>query len=223
MPTTGKLLVVLAVSLPVILIGGVAYKKAMEVTWGEALTKAYHVMGNCPGIDITQEKSTAALVIINAVYLAGLLGFAVVLGIVTDDIGSAVAEVRGGNFAVAERNHTVVLGWNRTTLPILRQVRSDYWGVGGWGGGVWGMGVEGWAVRIGLLLELQQMNNPAESELTVERLHTQYILNHAAQHARTNHRLRSPRPSPAPTSRLACRWWCWLTRTRGRWIRRCGL
>ena len=51
------------------------------------------------------------------------MGFAAVLGIVTDDIGSAVAEVRAGNFPVAEHGHTLVLGWNRQTLPTLKQVR----------------------------------------------------------------------------------------------------
>jgi hypothetical protein len=71
MPTVGKLLVVLAVALPVVMVGGYAYKKAMAVTWGEALTKAYHVMGNCPGIDITNETSKRALLISNSIYLAG--------------------------------------------------------------------------------------------------------------------------------------------------------
>ncbi|KAI8465303.1 MAG: hypothetical protein J3K34DRAFT_461471 [Monoraphidium minutum] len=122
MPTTGKLAAVLAVSIPVVLLGGLAYKTAMGCSWGQALTKAYHVMGNCPGVDITQEQSRTALLVINAVYLMGLMSFAVVLGIITDDIGSAVAQVRTGNFPVVERNHTVLLGWNRQTLPILKQI-----------------------------------------------------------------------------------------------------
>jgi hypothetical protein len=49
MPTTGKLLAVLAVAVPVLLAGGFAYKRAMGCTWGEALTKAYHALGNIPG------------------------------------------------------------------------------------------------------------------------------------------------------------------------------
>ncbi|GBF95117.1 ion channel POLLUX [Raphidocelis subcapitata] len=122
MPTVGKLMAVLAVAVPVVLAGGFAYKRAMGVPWGQALTKAYHVMGNCPGIDITQEEKTSGLLISNAVYLAGMLGFAAVLGIIIDDISSAVAEVRHGNFPIAERGHTVVLGWNRQTLPTLRQI-----------------------------------------------------------------------------------------------------
>jgi hypothetical protein len=49
MPTTGKLLAVLAVAVPVLLAGGFAYKRAMGCTWGEALTKAYQALGNVPG------------------------------------------------------------------------------------------------------------------------------------------------------------------------------
>jgi hypothetical protein len=49
MPTFGKLLAVLTVAVPVVVAGGYAYKRVAGVPWGEAMTKAYHVMGNCPG------------------------------------------------------------------------------------------------------------------------------------------------------------------------------
>ncbi|GBF96827.1 hypothetical protein Rsub_09683 [Raphidocelis subcapitata] len=121
MPTTGKLLAVLAVAVPVLLVGGLAYKAAMNCTWQEAITKAYHAMGNVPGT-IAKEQSKAAMFIVNAVYLAGIMSFAVVLGILSADIAAAVREVRAGNFPVVERGHTVLLGWNRQTLATLRQI-----------------------------------------------------------------------------------------------------
>lgn len=100
----------------------------------------------------------------------GLLGFAVLLGFITDDIRRAVTQVRRrrashcqwqpstphlllqqsqprpsprslrlligarfnrplppsqvhtGNFPIVEESHTVILGWNHQTLPLLRQV-----------------------------------------------------------------------------------------------------
>jgi hypothetical protein len=40
MPTTGKLLAVLAVALPVVLAGGYAYKQAQGCTWSEVGARA---------------------------------------------------------------------------------------------------------------------------------------------------------------------------------------
>lgn len=74
------------------------------------------------GADVTSEENKYAGLVMHLVFVAGLFTFAVLLGIVTDDIGSAVEHVRKGNYPVIERNHTVVLGWNRQTIPLLRQV-----------------------------------------------------------------------------------------------------
>ena len=76
---------------------------------------------------MTSEPSLAAGVVVHAVYVLGMLTFAVVLGIVTDDIGSAFDAMRRGTHTVAETGHTVVLGWNRQALPLLRQVLCWVW------------------------------------------------------------------------------------------------
>lgn len=70
-PTAGKLLAVLAVALPVVLAGGAAYHIALGSPWPEALARAYHVMANSPGVDVTSEPSRAAAAVTGAIYLAG--------------------------------------------------------------------------------------------------------------------------------------------------------
>eukprot|EP00798_Chlamydomonas_sp_ICE-L_P010831 gene10831-16917_t len=44
------------------------------------------------------------------------------VGILTDDIGQAVERVQKGNFPVPEKDHTVLLGWNSQTIPVLAQI-----------------------------------------------------------------------------------------------------
>ena len=60
--------------------------------------------------------------VLNSIFQIGLLTFAVVLGVVTSDISAAVEHIQSGNYAVVESGHTVILNWNKLTIPILRQV-----------------------------------------------------------------------------------------------------
>lgn len=48
------------------------------------------------GVDVVNENNPRAWVVLNIIYVMGLLSFAAVLGILTDDIGNAVDRVRGG-------------------------------------------------------------------------------------------------------------------------------
>jgi hypothetical protein len=51
-PAVGKLLAVAAVALPIIAVGGLAYRKAVgdpDCSWQEALGRTYCVLNNCPG------------------------------------------------------------------------------------------------------------------------------------------------------------------------------
>ena len=49
--------------------------------------------------------------------------FAVLLGVVCDDMSIFIENIRTGNYAVVESGHTLVLNWNQQTVPMLRQVR----------------------------------------------------------------------------------------------------
>ena len=59
-----------------------------------------------------------------ALFLAvgGLLITALMLGVVSDAIGSRMDDLRKGRSDVLEERHTLLLGWNDKLLPILRQL-----------------------------------------------------------------------------------------------------
>lgn len=63
-----------------------------------------------------------ASIVANIIFVSGLLTFAVILGIVCDDISSIVEEVRSGNYEVLEEGHTIVLNSNKQLGSVLRQV-----------------------------------------------------------------------------------------------------
>ena len=48
--------------------------------------------------------------------------FAILIGVVSDEIANKVDEVKTGNSKVYERNHTVILNWNDQLIPLLKQV-----------------------------------------------------------------------------------------------------
>lgn len=60
--------------------------------------------------------------LMNFFWLGGSFTFAILLGVVTEDIVSFVDGVRKGNFPVVADNHTLILNWNSYTLPLLRQI-----------------------------------------------------------------------------------------------------
>ena len=65
-----------------------------------------------------------AALVLHSIFQLGLLTFAVVLGVVCSDISAAVESIQSGNYAVVESGHTVILNWNKLTIPVLRQVWS---------------------------------------------------------------------------------------------------
>jgi hypothetical protein len=48
--------------------------------------------------------------------------FAVIIGIISDEIATKVEEVKTGNNKVIEKDHTVVLNWNSQLVPLLKQM-----------------------------------------------------------------------------------------------------
>jgi hypothetical protein len=51
-----------------------------------------------------------------AMLLLGLVVFAVLVGIATDSVASFMRDVQGGRTLVAEQGHTLILGWNESTV-----------------------------------------------------------------------------------------------------------
>lgn len=76
------------------------------------------------GADACCEDTPRASFVLNMTHVIGLFTYALVLGIVADDVQSTVEGFKAGNTAIVERGHTVVLNANRTSESLLRQVRD---------------------------------------------------------------------------------------------------
>eukprot|EP00803_Ostreobium_quekettii_P003897 evm.model.scf_1298.2 EVM.evm.TU.scf_1298.2 scf_1298:4839-10953(-) len=118
----GKLLAVAMVALPIILVGGVAYRLTTGHAWYLSFFRAYLLMGGVPGGNASDENNHAATIVTNVIFLYGLLTFAVVLGVICEDISTFVTTVRNGNTDVVEEGHTVVLNVNQQLPAVLRQM-----------------------------------------------------------------------------------------------------
>lgn len=59
--------------------------------------------------------------VLNVTHIIGIFTYALVLGIVTEDVQQTVQGFKQGNSEVMEHNHTIVLNMNSTTPSLLRQ------------------------------------------------------------------------------------------------------
>lgn len=81
-----------------------------------------HRLHHTAGADACNEESTSATWVTNLTHIVGLFTYALVLGIVSDDVQRLVEGFKTGNSVICERGHTIVLNCNATTAPLLRQV-----------------------------------------------------------------------------------------------------
>ena len=119
----GKLVVIAAFCSLLVAAGGALYARATGEPLPGALFTAYSVLVNTPFIP-DNEHGVVGLFVANVLFLLGLFSFAVFIGTVSDAISAKVEEVQAGNYSIVERGHTVLLGWNDQTVPLLRQMAA---------------------------------------------------------------------------------------------------
>ncbi|CAG9463034.1 unnamed protein product [Pedinophyceae sp. YPF-701] len=124
LPILPKMAVIFLLALPLVLIGGVAYRWLTGLALGEALFKAYAVISNAPGVDVTADDTPGGVWVGNLLFLVGTLTFAVLFGIIVDEVSNKVEDLTQGNAPVIEQGHTVVLNWTPQTTQLLRQVET---------------------------------------------------------------------------------------------------
>ena len=54
--------------------------------------------------------------------LVGLVLFAILVGFITDAVMTTMTSIIEGKSKVAEANHTLILGWNETTIRVVCQI-----------------------------------------------------------------------------------------------------
>jgi len=117
-----KILAVFLCGTPVVWLMSLLYCSASGTDLPHGLFKVYGVLYRAPGAKVTEETSWLAGLIMNIVFLLGLFTFAVVLGIISEEIKTQVRDVKSGNYAILAQEHTLVLGWNSAAVPLLRQI-----------------------------------------------------------------------------------------------------
>lgn len=67
-------------------------------------------------------RSTVERVVASTISIGGMLVTALMLGIVSDAIGSRMDSLRKGLSEVMERDHILILGWSDKLLPLVREL-----------------------------------------------------------------------------------------------------
>ena len=125
-----KLFLLGAFTVPLIAFFGAVYSASTGLPIGTSMFKSYAAIVNAPGVDVmsdvTEHKNVVSAVWINLCFFAGLLTFAVFLGLIVADIEDRLYEMRNSSaYPLYEQNHTLILNWNRYTLPILKSLDGN--------------------------------------------------------------------------------------------------
>ena len=89
-----------------------SYDAAMYVVFELFTTGAFHT-------DMILEKEK---LVFCAIVFLGLIIFAVLIGFITDSVGQFIDELTAGRGKVFESGHTLILGWNESTVRIVCQI-----------------------------------------------------------------------------------------------------
>ena len=121
-PLYGKVFIIMSAMVPLVLAAASLYRSVSGEEWGESIAKTFYWLNDVPGADSTAEENWKSVIVAQLIVFCGMFTFAILIGVVSDEIASKVDEVKTGNSKVYERNHTVILNWNNQLIPLLKQV-----------------------------------------------------------------------------------------------------
>lgn len=129
LPLFGKICCLFLFTVPMVAVGGMLYKVVGPdddgeegESWMDALAQSFYLLNNVPGADATGDSSVKRAAVTQSIVFVGMFVFAVIIGIISDEIASKVDEVKTGNSMVVETDHTVVVNWNSQLVPLLKQM-----------------------------------------------------------------------------------------------------
>ena len=87
----------------------------------------FYLLNNVLGADATTDEwdtpaAAAAGFVTQCIVFVGLFVFAIIIGIISDEITAQVEEVKTGNNKVVESDHTVIANWNSQLVPLPKQM-----------------------------------------------------------------------------------------------------
>ena len=98
----------------------ILHSASREEKWESVIFKSLGLLADLPGADVISQATRRAKLAAFSVYSAGLVTFALLLGVVTSDVSDAIADIKAGNIRVVEKDHVVVLNWNANGQALLR-------------------------------------------------------------------------------------------------------
>lgn len=123
--TMVKLISLMLFSVFLVIAGGALIKYNQEgLGWGESLFKAYALLNNAPGTSAVDEADEVSSLIVNAIYIIGILTFATALGVITSSMELALERILADDHKIIEKNHILVLNWNEMVPPMVRQIAA---------------------------------------------------------------------------------------------------
>eukprot|EP00798_Chlamydomonas_sp_ICE-L_P006573 gene6573-3225_t len=117
-----KFLSVLVAGIPFVFLFALMYSHMTGTPMRKALLKFYAIIYQLPDAVVLGEDSPMAFIFSNAVFYLGVFSFAILLGVVSDEIKTISNEVRNGRFPVTQVDHTVILNWSEEVPSVLRQL-----------------------------------------------------------------------------------------------------
>lgn len=90
-----RLLVLAFTSVVHVGLGAFLYRLASGDTWSCALFKSYGVLFRAPGFAVSNETTLAASLVMNTLFIFGMFVFAVLIGMISDEIKQQVIAGRG--------------------------------------------------------------------------------------------------------------------------------
>lgn len=118
-----KLAALAIASFVLVLIGGSLFVLTGKTdSWKDAMFQAYTLLNNVPGGSAVDENRPLHLVAANALFVVGVLSFAVVLGVVSGSMQEELEAAMHGSGRVAERGHILLLNSNQKTVPVVRMI-----------------------------------------------------------------------------------------------------
>eukprot|EP01134_Creolimax_fragrantissima_P001921 CFRG1921T1 len=103
-----------------ILVGSIVMSIVSSQPFGLSMWKTWTYVAD-PGTHADVEDISMRIVAI-FVTIGGMLVFAVLVGIVAEEIGSAMDNLKKGKSQVSVVHHTLILGWNDKIIPIIKEL-----------------------------------------------------------------------------------------------------
>jgi hypothetical protein len=115
-----KVFSLIFVTTVIIIVGGICWCFATGNSLTESLWAAWTFVAD-PGTHADSPTGMTRLVSL-ALSLAGMVLFALVIGIVSEDVGTYVENLRKGTSRVIESGHTLIIGQGDKLIPTIHQI-----------------------------------------------------------------------------------------------------